>query len=78
MLATFDPDTAALRLAPRMAPQPSTLSLGPGESKVWEVIGMDLDGLTATQVVLRYDPRSMTISDVAVGGACPAIRRRRR
>lgn len=69
MLATYDPSTAALRLAPRMAPQPSTLSLGPGESKVWEVIGMDLDGLTATQVVLRYDPKAMTISDVAVGGA---------
>jgi general secretion pathway protein D len=69
MLATYDPDTAALRLSPRMAPQPSTLSLGPGESKVWEVIGMDLDGLTATQVVLRYDPRAMTVSDVAVGGA---------
>jgi general secretion pathway protein D len=69
MLATVDPDTAALRLAPRIAPQPSTLSLGPGESKVWEVIGMDLDGLTTTQLVFRYDPQAMNISDVTVGGA---------
>ena len=28
MLATMDPDTAALRLAPRLAPQPATISLG--------------------------------------------------
>lgn len=69
MLATLDPDTAALRLAPRMAPQPATISLGPGESKVWEVIGMDLEGLTATQLVFRYDPRKMSVTDVNIGSA---------
>lgn len=69
MLATLDPDTAALRLAPRMAPQPATISLGAGESKVWEVIGMDLEGLTAQQLVLRYDPRKMTVTDVNIGSA---------
>ena len=69
MLATMDPDTAALRLAPRLAPQPATISLGPGESKVWEVIGMDLEGLTTSQLVLRFDPRAMTVTDVNVGSA---------
>ena len=69
MLATVDPDTAALRLAPRMAPQPATISLGPGESKIWEVIGMDLEGLTATQLVFRYDPRKMSVTDVDIGSA---------
>jgi general secretion pathway protein D len=69
VLATVDPDTAALRLAPRLAPQPSTITLGPGESKVWEVIGMDLDGLTAQQLVLRFNPRAMTVTDVNVGSA---------
>ncbi|HYC62921.1 MAG TPA: secretin N-terminal domain-containing protein [Thermoanaerobaculia bacterium] len=69
MLATVDPDTAALRLAPRIAPQPSTLALKPGESKVWEVIGMDLDGLTTSQLVFRFNPRAMSVTDVNIGAA---------
>lgn len=69
VLATVDPDTAALRLAPRMAPQPSNIALAPGESKVWEVIGMDLDGLTASQLVLRFDPRKVSVTDVNIGSA---------
>ena len=69
MLATVDPDTAALRLAPRMSPQPSSLALGPGESKIWNVIGMDLDGLHAAELVLRFDPRSISVTDVALGAA---------
>ena len=69
VLATVDPDTAALRLAPRMAPQPATISLGAGESRVWEVIGMDLEGLTANQLVLRYDPQKMSVTDVNIGSA---------
>jgi general secretion pathway protein D len=69
MLATVDPDTAALRLAPRLAPQPATISLGPGETKVWNVIGMDLDGLTANQLVLRFDPRAMDVLEVGLGHA---------
>jgi general secretion pathway protein D len=69
MLATVDPDTAALRLAPRIAPQPSTLALGPGESKVWNIIGMDLDNLTVPQLVMRFDPSSLTVTDVQVGSA---------
>jgi len=69
MLATMDADTASLRLAPRLAPQPATIALGPGESKIWEVIGMDLEGLTASQLVFRYDPRAMTVTDVNIGSA---------
>ncbi len=69
MLATMDPDTAALRFAPRMAPQPATISLGPGESKVWEVIGMDLEGLSASQLVFRFDPKKISVTDVNIGSA---------
>jgi general secretion pathway protein D len=69
MAATMDPETSELRLTPRLAPQPTTISLGPGESKVWEVIGMDLDGLSASQLVFRFDPRAMTVTDVSLGGA---------
>jgi hypothetical protein len=69
MLATVDPDTAALRLTPRMAPQPASISLAPGESKVWEVIGMDLEGLSVNQLVFRYDPRKMSVTDVNIGSA---------
>ena len=63
------PDMATLRMAPRLAPQPATLSLGPGESKVWNLIGMDLDGLSAQQLVLRFDPRGMTVTDAVLGSA---------
>jgi hypothetical protein len=69
VLATMDPDTAALRLAPRIAPQPATISLSPGESKVWEVIGMDLEGLSTSQLSFRFDPRAMTVTDVSIGSA---------
>jgi general secretion pathway protein D len=62
-------DTATLRLAPRLAPQPATISIGPGESKVWNLIGMDLDGLSAEKLVLHFDPRGMTITDATLGSA---------
>ena len=68
-VALEQPDTAALRLAPRIGPQPATLSIGPGETKMWNVIGMDLEGLTANELVFRYDPRAMTATDVSLGGA---------
>jgi general secretion pathway protein D len=64
-----EPATAALRLAPRIAPQPSSISLSPGETKLWTVIGMDLQGLTTEQMALRYDPRAMDVTDVSVGAA---------
>jgi len=64
-----EPDTAAMRLSPRIGPQPSSLTLGPGESKVWNVIGMDLDGLVASELVFRFDPRAMTATEVVLGSA---------
>ncbi len=62
-------EIARMRLAPRIAPQPSTIALGPGESRLWSIIGMDLDGLTAQELVLHFNPRSMDVTDVAVGPA---------
>src|SRR5437870_500815 len=38
--------------APRISPQPASLSFKPGEEKLWNVVGMDLDGLSATQLAL--------------------------
>jgi general secretion pathway protein D len=64
-----EPEVADLRLSPRMGPQPSTLSLSPGETKLWSVIGMDLAGLSANQLQLSYDPRAMDVMDVSVGSA---------
>ena len=67
--AQAEPDTAALRLAPRIAPQPSTIALQPGQSKMWSVVGMDLDGLNAQELVLHFNPRAMNVTDVSVGSA---------
>ncbi len=60
---------ADLRFAPRISPQPASLAIGPGEQKMWAVIGMDLQGLTTESVVLRYDARAMDIMDVSFGPA---------
>jgi len=62
-------ETAALRLSPRIAPQPSTITLGPGESKIWTIVGMDLDGLQAEELVLHFNAKSMDVTDVMVGQA---------
>jgi len=56
-------------LAPRISPQPAKLSFKPGEEKLWNVVGMDLDGLTAPQISLRYDPRAIDVSEVTFGPA---------
>ena len=63
------PDLAALRLAPRLSPQPASMKLGPGESKLWTIVGMDLDGLTTSELVLQFDSRHMDVTDVAFGPA---------
>jgi hypothetical protein len=62
-------EMAALRLAPRLAPQPSAMTLANGESKLWNIVGMDLDGLTAQELVLHFNPRAMAVTDVSVGPA---------
>ncbi len=56
-------------VAPRISPQPSSLSFKPGEEKVWNVVGMDLDGLTTSQLALRYDPHALEVSEVMFGPA---------
>ena len=63
------PTEAALRLSPRMGPQPANLAIKPGEEKIWPVVGMDLDGLTTTELMLHYDPRSIDVDEIGFGGA---------
>ena len=64
-----EPDTAALRLAPRLAPQPSSISLSPGETKLWNIIGMDLDDLTVPELTFHFNPRAMDVTDIVFGPA---------
>jgi len=63
------PDLAALRLAPRMAPQPASIALGPGEPKLWTIVGMDLEGLTTPALLLQFDAKHMDVTDIAFGPA---------
>ena len=56
-------------LSPRIQPQPMRLSFKPGEEKVWNVVGMDLDGLTTTQLLLHYNPQTLDVSEVVFGPA---------
>lgn len=63
------PVFAASALTPRISPQPMKLTFKPGEEKLWNVIGMDLDGLTATQIAFRYDPMALDVSEVRFGQA---------
>jgi hypothetical protein len=62
-------DFAALRTAPRIGAQPVTLKIKPGEMKVWNVVGMDLDGLNTNELVLHYDANALDVSEVVFGGA---------
>ncbi|HEU4522127.1 MAG TPA: secretin N-terminal domain-containing protein [Thermoanaerobaculia bacterium] len=67
--AAADVSDAAMRFAPRIAPQPASLSIGPGQQLMWTVVGMDLQGLVTDSVVLRYDPNALEIMDVSFGPA---------
>jgi general secretion pathway protein D len=59
----------ASALSPRIGPQPVTLPIKPGEEKLWNVVGMDLDGLNTTELLLHYDPRSLDVNEVLFGSA---------
>jgi len=59
----------SVALGARIAPQPIQLSLKPGEEKLWNIIGMELDGLSTTELKLRFDPRSISVSEVLIGTA---------
>ena len=56
-------------LSPRIQPQPMRLSFKPGEEKIWNVVGMDLDGLTTTQLLLHYNPQTIDVSEISFGPA---------
>jgi len=56
-------------LTPRIGPQPMRLSVKPGEEKIWTIVGMDLDGLTAKQILLHFDPHTLDVSEVSFGSA---------
>ncbi|HXH40225.1 MAG TPA: secretin N-terminal domain-containing protein [Thermoanaerobaculia bacterium] len=56
-------------LAPRIEPQPMRLAFKAGEEKIWNVVGMDLDGLTTQQLMLHYDPHTLDVSEVVFGPA---------
>ena len=36
---------------------------------MWNVVGMDLDGLTTTQLLLHYNPQTLDVSEVVFGPA---------
>jgi general secretion pathway protein D len=56
-------------LNPRIGPQPMRLSMSPGQEKLWSIVGMDLDGLTASTITLHFDPHTIDVSEVAFGPA---------
>jgi len=56
-------------MLPRIAAQPAKISLKPGEEKMWPLVAMDVAGLSASQILLRYDPQAMDIADVSFGPA---------
>ncbi|HUP50316.1 MAG TPA: secretin N-terminal domain-containing protein [Thermoanaerobaculia bacterium] len=67
--AAAAPSDTALRYAPRISPQPAALAIGPGEQKLWTLVGMDLDGLTAETLAFRYDASAIEVMDVSFGPA---------
>ncbi|HKO55501.1 MAG TPA: secretin N-terminal domain-containing protein [Thermoanaerobaculia bacterium] len=69
MSVTATASSSAPALSPRIGPQPVTLPIKPGEEKLWNVVGMDLDGLSTTELLLHYDPRSLDINEVLFGSA---------
>ena len=60
---------ALANLAPRISPQPASLSFRPGEQKLWTIVGMDLDGLTTDTLTFRYDPSLLDVHEVRFGPA---------
>jgi len=62
-------DAVVSGLAPRIQPQPMRLSFKPGEEKIWNVVGMDLDGLTTKQLLLHYNPQTLDVTEVQFGPA---------
>jgi general secretion pathway protein D len=61
--------TDSAGLSPRVQPQPMHMAFKPGEEKMWDVVGMDLDGLTTKQILLHYNPMTIDVSEVVFGPA---------
>src|SRR5207253_9604130 len=64
-----DSTNGSFRVAPRIAPQPSTLAIKTGEEKIWNVVGMDLDGLTTSSISMHFDPQTLNVLEVMFGPA---------
>jgi general secretion pathway protein D len=62
-------EVVASAATPRISPQPSHVTIKPGEQRTWSVVGMDLEGLSTNQILMHYDPRTLTVMDVAIGPA---------
>jgi hypothetical protein len=67
--ATMVAADEASGLSPRISPQPVHLSVKPGEERMWAIVGMDLDGLTTTQLTFHYDPRTIDVAEITFGPA---------
>lgn len=67
--ASMDQQDYSLKFAPRIAPQPSRISIGPGEEKVWSIVAMDVAELTIPRMILHYDPLAMDIAGFSLGTA---------
>ncbi|HEV8435709.1 MAG TPA: hypothetical protein VGR95_20025, partial [Thermoanaerobaculia bacterium] len=63
------PDLGALRIAPRLGAEPVTLKINGGEQKLWNIIGMDLEGLSTDSLVLHYDRNAVDVTEVVFGEA---------
>ncbi|HEV2718918.1 MAG TPA: secretin N-terminal domain-containing protein, partial [Thermoanaerobaculia bacterium] len=61
--------TPAVTALPRIAAQPTKISLKPGEEKVWPLVAMDVAGLSTNQIVMHYDPQAMDVAEVSFGPA---------
>jgi general secretion pathway protein D len=61
--------SASLRYSTRLAAQPMTMLLKPGEERVWTILGMDIDNLSLPELVLHYNPATVDVWDVAFGSA---------
>lgn len=55
--------------SPRIAPQPMQVTLTPGKESIWSITGMDLEGLSTPELIVRYDPRAMDLIGVSIGTA---------
>lgn len=54
-------------LTPRIAAQPSSMSLSPNDVAVWSLVGMDLDGLVTDEIILAYNPETIDVTALTFG-----------